>query len=398
MDKIILYGNFGSGNTGNDASLEAALYHIKKYQPNANIICVCTGSGEVSKRFGIQTLPTSGAYTDKPGFGSQPSRIIRLCLRLTDEILFWLQSPKWFQPGDKFIVVGTGAVDDMGVRRPWHAPYTLYKWCKAAKLGGAQVIFLSVGVGPILNRISKFLMLKALRMADYRSYREMAAFNYLQSLGYDTSRDTLYPDLVFSLPKASLPVPKKLSATPTVVGLGLINYYGWLAVTGESVYQKYFSKIKHFVTWLLRAGFTVRVISGDIADMRPVREITEFVKEEGEPHWQEKLIVQEITNVNDLFYQIAQTDIIVASRFHNVLCSLMLGRPVISLGYHEKNDLLMKEMGLGRYCQHIEHFTTERLVEQFTACIHEVDQIVCQIHDQADYYRKLLDDQYEMLL
>ena len=78
--------------------------------------------------------------------------------------------------------------------------------------------------------------------------------------------------------------------------------------------------------------------------------------------------------------------------------ALMLERPVISLGYHEKNKFLMKEMGLEHYCQHIEHFTNERLIEQFSSCIHETDQIVRQIHDQLDSYRNLLDDQYKMLL
>lgn len=398
MDKIILYGHYGSGNIGNDSSLEAALYHIKKYQPDAAVICVCAGPHEVSRRFGIQVLSMSGKHADKPDSRGLLSRIRRFWLRLMDEVFFWLQSPKWFQPGDKFIVVGTGAVDDMGVGRPWHAPYALYKWCKTAKMGGARVIFLSVGVGPILNRVSKFLMLKALRLADYRSYRDVAAFDYLQSLGYDTSGDLLYPDLVFSLPKASLPIPEKSPSIPKVVGLGLINYDGWRPGASETVYKEYFSKIKQLASWLFRNGFIIRVISGDIADRRPVQELVEFVKNEGESQWQENFIVQEISDVNELFNQIAQTDFVIASRFHNVLCALMLERPVISLGYHEKNDLLMKGMGLGHYCQHIENFTHEVLIDQFSSCIRDADKITCQIHDQLDGYRDLLDNQYKKLL
>jgi polysaccharide pyruvyl transferase WcaK-like protein len=332
--------------------------------------------------------------------GGLPSRVKRLWLRLKDEVLFWLQSPRWFRPGDKFIVVGSGAIDDYGVGRPWHRPYILYKWCKTAKMGGAQVVFLSVGAGPIRNRVNKFLMLKALRMADYRSYRDVAAFNYLQSIGYDTSGDFLYPDLVFSLPKTSLPAPKRSLATPVVVGLGMLNYYGWQyhPGTGERIYQEYLSGMKCFVSWLLAEGFTVRVLSGDVSDQWPIQDLTTFVREAGESHWQERLIVEEITDVDELLHQIAQTDLVVASRFHNVLCALMLERPVISLGYHEKNDFLMREMGLGNYCLHVEHFTSERLIEQFSSCIQETDCIVRQIHDQLGRYRDLLDAQYKMLL
>jgi polysaccharide pyruvyl transferase WcaK-like protein len=400
MDKIILFGFFGSGNIGNDATLTAALYHVKKYQPDADVVCVCNGPREVSRRFGIQAQPMTEHEADKSASGGLRSRIIHIWLRLMSEILFWMQKPRWFRPGDKFIVVGSGGADDYNVRRPWHRPYVLYKWCKAAKMGGAQVIFLSTGAGPLLNPVSKFLMLKALRMADYRSYREAAAFNYLQSIGYDTFADLSYPDLVFSLPKASLPVPKKSSSTPIVVGLGLMWHLGhrYKPGTGEIIYQEYISKIKQFASWLLGKGYTVRLLSGDIADKYPTQHLVEFVNNEGESHWREKLIVQDITDVNELFNQIAQTDLVVASRFHNVLCALMLERPVISLSYHEKNDSLMKEMGLGEYCQHIEHFTNERLIEQFSSCIHETDQIVRQIRDQVDSYRNLLDDQYKMLL
>ncbi len=400
MAKIVLYGFFGSGNIGNDTTLEAALIHVRRYQPSATVICVCNGPHDVSRRLGIQAVPMVEHEAPRLASGAVSSWAIRLWLRIRDEVFFWLQRPRWFGPGDKFIVAGSGAVDDYGVLRPWHRPYVLYKWCKAAKMGGAQVIFLSVGAGPILNRVSKLLLVRALRMADYRSYRDVAAFNYLQSIGHDTSGDLSYPDLVVSLPKTSLPTARRSSSTPTVVGLGLINYYGhrYEPGAGEVIYREYISKITQFAAWLLREGFVIRVLAGDKSDRGPAQDLVEFVNRKGESHWRERLIVEEITNVHELFNQIAQTDIVVASRFHNVLCALMLERPVISLSYHEKNDWLLKEMGLGSYCQHIEHFTHERLAEQFITCTREADQIVSQIHDRLDGYRALLDDQYSALL
>jgi polysaccharide pyruvyl transferase WcaK-like protein len=302
--------------------------------------------------------------------------------------------------GDRFIVVGTGAVDDSAVHRPWHAPYELYKWSKTAKLGGAQVIFLSVGVGPILNGISKFLMLRALKQADYRSYREIASFNYLHGVGFDTSRDLLYPDLVFSLPLEPLPPSSRAPTRIDVVGLGLITYYGWRhdPTIGESVYQEYFSKIKRFAAWLLQQGYRIRILYGDSTDMRPVQELVDFIKRNDEADWQDRLSVGKITNVNELFEQIVQTDLVVASRFHNVLCALMLERLVISLGYHEKNTNLMAEMGLENYCQHIEQFTFEKLVEQFRCYTREKGQAVLHIRSRNEQYRMSLDEQYRTIL
>lgn len=399
--RIVLYGHFGSGNIGNDSSLEAMLHAIKKYRPSAEVICICNGPQVIRERFGIETMQIGPAHHGEgEGSGNRFVNLFRKAWRrLSSELEFWIQRPRWFRPGDQFIVVGTGAVDDMAVKHPWNAPYELYKWCSVAKLGGARLVFLSVGVGPIMNRVSRFLMLQALKKADYRSYRETIAFDYLKSVGYDTTGDLLYPDLVFSLPEESLPAPKNFSNKPLVVGLGLINYYGWGydPVNGERIYQEYTSKIKCFVDWLLDQGYIIRIISGDDVDQRPVYEIMEYVVREKTDR-QQHLIVEKISDVNELFQQIAQTDLVVASRFHNVLCSLMLERPAISLGYHAKNDALMAEMGLGGYCQHIETFTFEKLAEQFESYLSNLDQATQQLHQRQEEYRQLLDEQYRNVL
>ncbi len=172
--RLVLYGHFGVGNLGNDSTLEAMLYNIRKYQPSANIICVCTGPQVVTQRYGIDTLPID--ISEDRNIRQQPSGVLRKAIRVTtriiDEINFWLKRIRWFRSVDQFLVVGTGALDDMAVIHPWNAPYDLFKWCHAAKLGGAKIVFLSVGAGPIENRISRALMLNALRVANYRSYRD----------------------------------------------------------------------------------------------------------------------------------------------------------------------------------------------------------------------------------
>ena len=397
--RIILYGHFGSGNIGNDSSLEAMLHHIKKYQPTLEVICICDGPQMIGDSFGIKTLPIDESHSGSDDKSGNKSRLKKVWSRLLGEFIFWLKRPSWFQRGDQFIIVGTGAVDDMAVKHPWNAPYELYKWCSVAKLGGAQVIFLSVGVGPIMNRVSRILMLRALRMANYRSYREQAAFSFLHSVGVDTSGDVLYPDLVFSLPIEPLFTSVKLPNHAKVVGLGLINYYGWGPdpESGEAIYQEYISKIKKFASWLLAEGYQIRIISGDAVDQRPIQDLMDHLLRENKD-WQEKLVVENIANVNELFAQIGKTDVVVASRFHNILCSLMLERPVISLGYHKKNANLMAEMGLESYDQHIEEFTVEKLVEQFRFYTLDMEQAVQRIHTKNQQYRQLLDEQYRNIL
>jgi polysaccharide pyruvyl transferase WcaK-like protein len=399
--QLVLYGHFGVGNLGNDSTLEAMLYNIRKYQPSANIICVCTGPQVVTQRYGIDTLPIDIA--EDRNIRQQPSGVLRKAIRVTtriiDEINFWLKRVRWFRSIDQFLVVGTGALDDMAVIHPWNAPYDLFKWCHAAKLGGAKVVFLSVGAGPIENRISRALMLSALRVANYRSYRDLESQEYLRNVGFETLGDSLYPDLVFSLPEKAAPYSHVNVAKPRVVGLGVINYYGWRHDTssGEPIYQGYLAKLKHFIQWLLAQGYAVRLLSGDSTDQRPVDELLEFIRTEGQTGWQNYIFVEPIADLEDLLEQIAKTDIVVASRFHNLLCALMLGRPVVSIGYHSKNDALLTEMGLQAYCQHIENFDVDRLIQQFQLLSSELPLASHRIQQKCDRNRELLEEQYRRI-
>ena len=312
---------------------------------------------------------------------------------------FWLRRTCWLRSIDQFIVVGTGALDDMAVR-PWNMPYDLFKWCQAAKLAGVRVVFLSVGAGPIEHPLSRALMLNALRTACYRSYRDCASQEYLQRVGFNTTNDCVYPDLVFSLsPPAVIPAAPALSIQ--TVGLGVIGYYGWRHdhCLGEPLYQSYISKLNQFVGWLLDQGYTVRVLIGDSpTDQRPVDDLLSYVRTQRPADWSKCIFAETITDVHDLLGQIAQTDLVVASRFHNVLCALMLERPVLSIGYNVKNDALMGEMGLAAYCQHIEHFSVEQLIHQFCALRAEYSDAIQCIHHQTECNRQLLAEQYQHVL
>lgn len=400
--QLVLFGVFGTGNLGNDSSLEAMLAHIRKHQPSANITCVCGDPKFVRERYGIETLPFDIAVTD---YSQQPaSRIVRIASWATKrgvaEVNFWLRQTRWLRQIDQFIVVGTGVLDDFGVS-PWNLPYDLFKWCAAAKRAGTKVVFVSVGVGPIENRVSRALMLGALQQAMYRSYRDVVSTAYLRSVGFDTGTDPVFPDLVFSLPQGNADAFPAATTPPRTIGLGVMGYYGWRndPASGDAIYEAYLAKLKRFLCCLLEQGFAVRLLTGEVpTDQRPVDELLAFVQAEGRTDWQARLFAEPIADVDDLLQQIASTDLVVATRFHNVLCALMLGRPVVSIGYSKKNDALLAEMGLQDYCQHVEHFDVDRLVLQVQALagVHEV--AVLRIRHTCGGYRRRLDEQYEKIL
>ncbi len=396
-----MFGHFGAGNIGNDSTLEAALVNIQRLEPTASISCVCTAPAVVTARFGIEAVPVDIGETlgsRSRGLGVL-ARIQRLAIRGADEIAFWTAGTRWLRKADQFIVVGTGALDDMAVR-PWNAPYDLFKWCHAAKQAGAKVIFLSVGAGPIKHPVSRVLMLRALRVANYRSYRDLPSLEYLKNLGVDTSRDHVYPDLAFSLPIRA-PSIRKPAWPPTAVGLGVIGYYGWRHdhASGELVYQTYVRKLTRFMHWLLAKGYCVRLITGDLpTDQRPMEELLESVKASGRTDWRGRVSAHPTKDINDLCREIAAVDLVVATRFHNVLTALSLMRPVLSIGYHAKNDALMASMQLADYGQHIETLDVERLKSQFASLAARSERVIDHIQRTCVRYCERLENQYRRIL
>ena len=65
-----------------------------------------------------------------------------------------------------------------------------------------------------------------------------------------------------------------------------------------------------------------------------------------------------------LMAEMAEAEVVVASRFHNVVCALKARRPVVSLGYAGKNADLLADFGLSGYDQPIDAFDVDRVLAQ----------------------------------
>jgi polysaccharide pyruvyl transferase WcaK-like protein len=95
--------------------------------------------------------------------------------------------------------------------------------------------------------------------------------------------------------------------------------------------------------------------------------------------------------------EIAKTDVVVATRFHTVVSALMLGRPVISIGYAQKNDDLMADAGLGGFCQGIEALDLDGLIRQFTEMTAGLSHWQRRIAEIPSRYRMQLRHQESIL-
>jgi polysaccharide pyruvyl transferase WcaK-like protein len=395
--RIGLIGLFGSGNAGNDGSLEAMLILLRRLRPDAELTCFCACSQEAAEHivraFQIPAVPIA---LPKPA-----GRLLRVLDRLSGsaprQLASLVRAMRHARRTDLLIVPGTGILDDFQTG-PLGFPLALFGWCLAARLCGTRIALVSIGAGPIHNPFSRWLMKSAAAMAQFRSYRDTVSEAFMRSIGFDTRNDPVYPDIAFKLP-APPSVRSESRDGSLTVGVGVMNYYGWFrgSARGPAIYASYIEKITTFVLCLLDCGHRVRILTGQAADTEAAADVMARLAAARPNLPKDRLVAEPISSLHDLMRQIAQTDVVAATRFHNVVCALKLGKPTLSIGYAEKFDVLMADMGVGHLCQHIERLDPDLLLEQFidlTTNRHRYEQSIRKV--SRAYQERL--EQQDLLL
>jgi polysaccharide pyruvyl transferase WcaK-like protein len=398
--RIAFFGNFGTQNLGNEYTLKAIVENVRRRIPTAELSCICTDPADASARHGLPASLISYRYSGEFLSNSRRSggpallrRLRRLFVRAPRECLELLRAWRTLKGVGTVVMTGTGMLSDFGIG-PLDLHYEVLKWSVLAKLRRAKLMFVSVGVGPLAEPASRSLVKLALGLADYRSYRDAHSKAYLESIGFDSSRDRVYPDLAFSLPPRNRAA--RVRRAGSVVGVGLMDYYGTRTSrhSGDEAYRAYLGKMTRLVSWLLDGGYEVRLLIGDVAyDKRAKADLLRNLRQSGGG----KVVDVPVTSVEGLVDAIASTDLVVATRFHTVLLSLMLQKPVVAVSYHEKTSSLMDAMGLTRYSHDVEREEDSRLIEQFVEMEANRATIIAATAEKAAECRRALDEQYEQL-
>jgi polysaccharide pyruvyl transferase WcaK-like protein len=395
---ISFFGNFGTQNLGNEYTLQAIIHNVRKYLPDAKVNCICTDPEDASTRHDVPASLISYRY-DK-GYLSRARRdtpfirfLRRFFVRLPLELLQWLKAFRTLKDTSMLVMTGTGMLGDFGIG-PFDLHYEILKWSVLAKLRGTKLLFVSVGAGPIAHPLSRRIVKLAISLADYRSYRDSFSKEYLASIGFDTKDDFVYPDLAFSLrPRVADPGRRN----SRVIGLGLMDYYGKGSTQeyDETAYQRYLDKMTSFVAWLIERKYTIRLLIGDVSyDKRITGDVIKRLKEKGSTYPEGQIIDDPVSSVEQLIAQLAATDIVIATRFHNVLLALMLNKPVVALSYHEKIASLMEGVGMAKYCQRIDRLDVGRLMEQFNELEQNAGAIKPLLEQRIGEYGRALEQQY----
>jgi polysaccharide pyruvyl transferase WcaK-like protein len=360
--RVGLFGLLGSGNIGNDASMDAVLRYLQARHPSAVIDAMCSGPETITENYGIGAIQMFCFDRRRARWSGAPATILRLSSRILD--VFRISA--WVRRHDIVIVPGAGVLEASLPLRPWNTPYGLLLLSASGKLFRTKVAFVSVGAGLIQKRASRWLSDWAARLAFYRSYRDTGSREAMRQRGVDAG-DPVFPDLAFSLP---LPTDHRDGAGDwSRIGVGVMAYDGGnddRDRAGE-ISARYVDSVKEIIGWLIDNGRRVRLFVGDTdgSDEATVREILADIRA-SRPELDDSWVVAEpVTTFGEVMEALEPLGAMVATRFHNLVAALMLSKPTIAVGYSSKHSALMSDMGVAEFSHPIQSLDVGALTEQF---------------------------------
>jgi polysaccharide pyruvyl transferase WcaK-like protein len=389
--RVGLFGLLGSGNTGNDVSMESILGYLRASHPEATIDAMCGGPETLKARYGVDAIPVLW-YLQRERSGGRATTAF---LKTVGKALDVFRTAAWVRGHDVVIVPGAGALEATLPVRAFGFPYSMFLLCASGKLFGTKVALVSVGANMIQKRSTRSLLNAAARLAYYRSYRDTLSLEAMRERGIDTAADRVYPDLAFAAP-----VPPTVVSDARTVGVGVMDYYGGNDDRGHSqdIHLSYLENMKAFSRWLLDSGHNVRLFGGDskfdddvaleiLADLRAYRPDLDPARAQ----------VVSAGSFGELMQQISTVSSVVATRYHNVVCALKLSKPTIALGYSEKFTSIMSDMGLAEFCQSARDMDVDQLIAQFQRLEQRSADLQQEMADRNAVISRLIDEQFTRL-
>jgi polysaccharide pyruvyl transferase WcaK-like protein len=388
--RVGLYGVIGSDNLGNEGSLDAVLNWLERDHPGAVVDFMCIGPEKVTARYGAPAIPLMWDQQHEQAAGLRA-----VVFRALGKGIDAFRVASWVRKHDAVIVPGAGVLEVTLPIGPWFYPYAMFLLSVSGRITGTKVALVSVGASGATHWLTRRFVTTAAKLAFYRSYRDPGSYDAMRRAGVEVTNDQVYPDLAFALP-----VPPAGPGDPLTVGVGIMGFYGNNEdrAQADEVNAAYMEKTKRFVQWLADHGYRIRLFPGDnswddivleqiVADLRANRP-------DLEPMW---AVGGTVTSLDELMREMAPVGTVVAIRYHNVICALMLGKPTLSLSYARKHDFAMADMGLSEFCLPAKTFEVDQLIERFTELQGRSAELTQTMAERNAEKARLLDQQFAEL-
>ena len=422
---IAVWGHFHGRNLGDELVAAVIIEAIRRRVPDGHVWTISMSPRDAEQRHGVSALPintspipagqpTSTADRSATARQSMVKRIARRVpgarggfvlvvrlRRLLRELPFTVRSYGALRSIDKIVVAGSGQLLDSW-RGPWEHPYTTFRWALLARIRRTEMLYPSVGAGPIDGRLSAFMIRKAIEWAAFVSVRDQHTARVLRSIG--VTRDLPFcPDMCWAYDGANGSVERdRERAAAPVVGVNVMSDEDprYWPQGDAPAYSAYLDKMAVFIAHVLEDRCRVVMFSSQtVADRAVAEDLRQRLELGGlDTHPQLEWAIDSIKGVEDLARTVVRCDYVVAARFHSVLLPIRLGIPTLGLAYHAKTQELLEQIGKPERCLDHDRFEASDLVAAF-ARLREEDNAEerAALRERAQRLRTIVESQFDSL-
>jgi len=444
--RIALVTPYNGGNLGDAAIQDSMILNLRLHMPSAEFLGITLGGENFVGQHGSRAFPylasvmpfgksPTKTWTSRPNApedsreqvslssGEPLQQRVRRTLRripglvplvrrvkvaiwpVRREVSHWMQGYRMVRSQDLLLISGGGQFDEE-YGGAWRLPFAIFKWTLLARLAKVPCAIASVGAGRINSLASRFFVYTALRLSNYRSYREAKTRAIVASLWPRALNDVVVPDLAFSLPEVELPSPsgniREMAHGRLVVVLTPMAYGkpGDWPTANAPLHDRYVAQLAHAASSLLRRDcFLVIACSSIGDDDRVIPDLLGRIDDELKSRLDRKIHLPTVKTWRDLVAVLREGDCVVSSRLHGLILSFLAQTPAIAISCDPKIDWVMEDLGQMDYLLHFKDFTSEDLLKAFDR-LHASKNVA--VERIASYRRQVLSGggaarQYEFL-
>ena len=400
--RIALLTPYTGGNLGDAAIQDAMIANLRLRLPGAQFSGISLNCDNFLEQHGAGAFPLCassrgfygmciGPVAGQPGFvESSPERLehqrkeegklkktlkripllgwflktVYACWR---EFRHCLRGYRFLRAHDLVIVSGGGQLNEEW-GGPWSHPFSLFKWAVLARIAGVPYVVASVGVGKVRSKTSRLFLRSALRMAQYRSYRDKNSKGFAATLLQRASDDSVVPDLAFSLPPSEISpsagIPARAKGRPTIAISPIIyaNPRFW-PYQDRALYDRYVGQLARLVAQLLARDYFLVIVCSSLGDDETaIPELLGRLDDQSKKRLAEQLYIPPTPTWRDLVATFREVDFLIVSRLHSAILGFVADKPTVAISFDPKVDWAMEDLGQTDYLLHIRDFTAEAVI------------------------------------
>ncbi len=347
---IVIAGNYGADNIGDEMILEGILEKLRTFAPKAKITVFSGSPKETEERHNVHSVEKF------------PSGI-----KSWAKNIFKLNNPtkKAVKNCDFFIFGGGGLFGSLTFRANiiWGIQGFMAMFYKK------PVLICGQSIGPIKGRVSKFIVKNLFKKAKIIIVRDRESKKRLKKMRINR-KVYLMPDMAFRIrePKGAKPRKKTI-----IVALRQM----------EGLSQEFKNNIYKFLNWMIKEeDWEIKFINfqnGDRGDSTLHKEIIEMIHDKKKVKY-----IDKISNNEELFEHFLEAKCVLGMRLHSIITAIKTRTPFIAINYAPKVKGFLNYAKLNDYVLDPEELTSGGIFKHFT----EIEKNEKRFVNEMDKYNK----------